>query len=615
MFEENSIEDAVTIGEEDFKALRDRDLAYIDKTSFIQQFFVSSKENGQRIGSSRTSAKVTLITRPRRFGKTLTLSMLKYFLELNYQNPGDKSEAKKLFDGLAISDNQNETFCQRYMSEYPVILISLKGVGGTTFTDALSSLLSKVKELYSNFKFLLDSDALDDDEKEEFRFFCKFASISGSNLCKPEDEYKAKAIISESISNLTRLLNKAYSRKSIVLIDEYDVPLQKAQVKGYYDKMLDVIRGLFENALKTNSNLEKGIVTGCLRISKESIFTGLNNFVTRSITDSPLSDFIGFTRNEVHELLEKCNLDSYENEVAHWYDGYKFSDSEIFCPWSIINFCSDGIDHLVKNKKPILKNYWANSSGNDIIDVCIQRLNPRDLQRMQNLLDGKIEIIPDLEFTTYPDINQKVGFDLLLNMMLYTGYLTVDHVIEASDDDTNLLARKKFGVKIPNREIMQCFQMKVDYLFSSNNPVWVEKAQNLVDAFFANNPETVQNIINDMLSSFLSIRNTAQESYYHAFLSGVLAIVTGVEYKLESDTESGDGYADLQLVDENNFIAVIIECKKAEKAENPMLLSSKALEQIDNKHYAQSYEENGYVVYKYGIAFKGKSCRVATNNA
>ncbi len=605
MFEENSIEDAVTIGEEDFKALRDRDLAYIDKTSFIQQFFVSSKENGQRIGSSRTSAKVTLITRPRRFGKTLTLSMLKYFLELNYQNPGDKSEAKKLFDGLAISDNQNETFCQRYMSEYPVILISLKGVGGTTFTDALSSLLSKVKELYSNFKFLLDSDALDDDEKEEFRFFCKFASISGSNLCKPEDEYKAKAIISESISNLTRLLNKAYSRKSIVLIDEYDVPLQKAQVKGYYDKMLDVIRGLFENALKTNSNLEKGIVTGCLRISKESIFTGLNNFVTRSITDSPLSDFIGFTRNEVHELLEKCNLDSYEDEVAHWYDGYKFSDSEIFCPWSIINFCSDGIDHLAKNKKPLLKNYWANSSSNDIIETCIRYVNSNDSQRLQNLLDGKTEVIDSSDFTTYPDIKDCNDIEAVLNLMLHTGYLTVDHIPE----------RGKLAVKIPNNEIRECFEDKVKKVFSKKNSQWYEKSIQLRDAFFGNKPETVQNIINDMLSNFLSIRNTAQESYYHAFLSGVLSIATGLNYNLLSDMESGDGYADLQLVDENNFIAVIIECKKAEKAENPMLLSSKALEQIDNKHYAQSYEENGYMVYKYGIAFKGKSCRVATNNA
>ncbi|MGN1356472.1 MAG: AAA family ATPase [Succinivibrionaceae bacterium] len=603
----------VRIGEEDFKKLRTENRAYVDKTPFIKELFGYQDEDKTQDRSSYVAGDscVTLITRPRRFGKTLTLSMLKYFLELNYQNPGDKSEAKKLFESLAIS--KSDKFCQRYMSEYPVILISLKGISGETYTKALRKFLTKINELYKEFEFLLNSDALSESEKKEFQFISNFTASSDLRLSDPDNECNAEDIVFKSLKTLTRMLYEVYKRNTIILIDEYDVPLQKAQVKGYYDKMLDVIRGLFENALKTNSNLEKGIVTGCLRISKESIFTGLNNFVTRSITDSPLSDFIGFTRNEVHELLEKCNLDSYENEVAHWYDGYKFSDSEIFCPWSIINFCSDGIDHLVKNKKPILKNYWANSSGNDIIDVCIQRLNPRDLQRMQNLLDGKIEIIPDLEFTTYPDINQKVGFDLLLNMMLYTGYLTVDHVIEASDDDTNLLARKKFGVKIPNREIMQCFQMKVDYLFSSNNPVWVEKAQNLVDAFFANNPETVQNIINDMLSSFLSIRNTAQESYYHAFLSGVLAIVTGVEYKLESDTESGDGYADLQLVDENNFIAVIIECKKAQKAENPMLLSSIALDQIDNKHYAQSYEESGYMVYKYGIAFKGKSCRVATN--
>ena len=276
----------------------------------------------------------------------------------------------------------------------------------------------------------------------------------------------------------------------------------------------------------------------------------------------------------------------------------------------------NGINRLKKNEKIIPENYWANSSGNDIIDICIQRPNSGELQRMQNLIDGKIEIIPDVEFTTYPDINQRIGFDLLLSMMLNTGYLTVDHVIEVTgDDDNNPQAQKKYGVRIPNREIKQCFMQKVNYLFSSNNPVWVEKAQNLLEALFSHEPAAVQTIIIDMLRNFISIRNTAQESYYHAFLSGVLAIVSGSDYKLLSDMESGDGYADLCIENYNLETVVIIECKKTPDGELSSIYCKKALEQIDSKHYAQSYEDKGFTVYKYGISFTGKSCRVATDKA
>ena len=363
--QETAIEQAVTAGEEDFNTLIVHDVAYIDKTGSIEKFFVSPKENGKRTGSSLTSAKVTLITRPRRFGKTLTLSMLKYFLEMNYQNPGDKSEAEKLFKGLAISEN--EDFCQRYMSEYPVILISLKQVDGGSFNIALRRLMRIISYQYDYFSFLLNSPKISTEDKEDYIYFQNFLKIHNRDLENPNTEAEAISIVSESLFKLTDLLNKAYQRKTVVLIDEYDVPLQKAQVNGYYKQMLDVIRGMLGYVLKTNSNLGTGIVTGCLRISRESIFTGLNHLEINNITSPDLSDFIGFTKAEVHKLLQQCNLGSYEDEVVRWYDGYKFGNTEIFCPWSVINFCKNGINRLKKNEKIIPENYWANSSSNDII--------------------------------------------------------------------------------------------------------------------------------------------------------------------------------------------------------------------------------------------------------
>ena len=428
---------------------------------------------------------------------------------------------------------------------------------GGTFSTALGMLLSKIANLYSYFEFLLDSDALNEREKNNFNSVLNFAYSDDVDLRDPGNEDRATRIITNSLERLTSLLQKVYKRKSIILIDEYDVPLQKAQVRGYYDEMLTVIRGLFENTLKTNINLEKSFVTGCLRITHESIFTGVNNFVTRSVIDAPLSDFIGFTGEEVHKLLQQCNLGSYEDEVVRWYDGYKFSDSKLFCPWSILNFCSDGIYNLENNKDVILKNYWANSSSNDVIEMCIRSISADDSQRLQNLLDGKAEVIESSEFTTYPDIKGCNDIEIVLNLMLHTGYLTVDHIPE----------RGKLAVKIPNQEILECFKDKVENIFSKKNSEWLNKAVQLREAFFARKPEVAQTIMIDMLRNFISIRNIAQESYYHAFLSGVLAIASGSGYNLLSDMESGDGYADLRIENYTLETVVIIECKKTPDGE------------------------------------------------
>ncbi|MGN1356197.1 MAG: AAA family ATPase [Succinivibrionaceae bacterium] len=591
------------IGEENFKTLRSNNYAYVDKTCFIKNLFGYLDEDENNDGSLyRTgSSNVTLITRPRRFGKTLTLSMLRYFLELNYQNPGDKSEAEKLFQGLEISKSENQSFCRQYMSEYPVILISLKGISGNTYTKALRIFLTKINELYKEFEFILNSEALSESEKKEFQFISNFTSSSDLRLSDPDNECNAEDIVLKSLKTLARILNEVYKRRTIILIDEYDVPLQKAQVNGYYDKMLTVIRGFFENALKTNINLEKGIVTGCLRISHESIFTGVNNFVTRTINDLPLRDFIGFTKDEVHNLLQQCNLGAYEDEVVRWYDGYRFCNTDILCPWSILNFCAEGMDCLRSNEEVWLKNYWANSSGNDIIEMCIKHTNDTDSLRLQNLLDGKAEVIEASDFTTYPDMKDCNDIEVVLNLMLHTGYLTVDHIPE----------KGKLAVRIPNLEIRSCFEDKVTKIFSKYNSEWHNKAIQLREAFFANKQETAENIINDMLSTFLSIRNTAQESYYHAFLSGVLAIASGSGYKLESDTESGDGYADLRMeMLGRNKKVVIIECKKITDDDDFTEFCHKALQQIEEKKYALPYEKRNYQILKYGISFCGKYCGV-----
>ena len=585
----------LTVGYEDFETLIRKNAPYIDKTAYLKELFGEKvHDNGELYEDY-----VSLFTRPRRFGKTLTMSMIKNFFELNYDNPKDKSKTRELFKGLDIS--KDKEFCKKYQGEYPVISISLKDIDFANFYDALNKILNKIYELYDSYRFLSESKALAPEDLESYQYVLDFTKLK-ARLWDENLKRNATDVITSSLEKLTRYLYKHFHKKTIVIVDEYDVPLQKATVYGYYDEMLPIIRNMFGTVFKTNEYLEKGIITGCLRISHESIYTGINNFSLYTIQDEMYREFIGFTHEEVHELLKKRNLLSREQDVLDWYDGYNFGGAKILCPWSVLNFCykANSSDNPLTFTPG---NYFNNTSGNDIVSICISRPNAKDSLRLQNLLDGGTETILSPDFTTYPEINAKTGFDTMMGMMLHTGYLTV---VNTTDDD-------HLVVKIPNKEVLACFKKKTEKLFGIDNTRWLDKATKLKDAFFAGQKNMVMTLINEMLLTFVSIRNSAQENYYHGFLAGVLAITIDENTEMKSDLESGEGYSDLLLDYSAKKEVVIIEFKKLHKGESFDEICKGALQQIETKKYAYPYEQKGYRIVRYGIAFLGKECMVETN--
>lgn len=584
-----------SIGTEDFAEHIKTKKIYIDKTSYLPELY------GEKVhpNGMRYEDKVLLITRPRRFGKSLTMSMIKNFFELNYTNPEDKTKQKELFRNLAISKDID--FCDRYMGEYPVVLFSLRGIGGKTYEKALQKFLQWIGDLYRTFKPIFENS--DKQYEEDMKFFNEVLDLSNSTkLVLSDDDVKTNienAIIT-SLYKLTAMLNNQYGKKTIVIIDEYDVPLQKATLCGYYDDMLDVVRGMFEKVFKTNEFLEKGIVTGCLRISHESIFTGINNFSIYTVNDEGFNKFIGFTHDETVQLLKENKLLSRQDEVMSWYDGYNFAGAKMLCPWSVLKFC-EGAGASSNPQTFAPQNYWINTSGNDIIKICITKPNAKDSMRLQNLLDDNTEIVKPTDFTAYPEINYKTGFDVMMGMMIHTGYLTVLNIDEKGNME----------VKIPNNEIKDSFRKNIEAIYCDDNITWFEKVNALKAALFKNDKDEVQNLINELLINFVSVRNTAQESYYHGFLSGVLSLTVNAPEEIKSDMESGKGFSDLRLISDLKKNVIIIEFKKIDKGESIEDVCAEALKQIEEKQYAYPYEQKNYRIFKYGIGFFGKECWVA----
>ena len=584
----------LSIGTEDFEKLRLSDAVYIDKTSYLTELY------GEHVHSNGMSYvdDVLLFTRPRRFGKTLTMSMIKNFFELNYADPEDKSKPKQLFRNLAIS--RNKAFCEKYMGQFPVISISLKDVEGETVEGALNELLGKIYELYDGFRALLDCNALAPEDHDAYQYVLSFTKQS-SRLWDENYFINATDVIKSSLYNLTSYLYKAYGRKTIVIVDEYDVPLQKATVHGYYQKLLGIIRGMFSKVFKTNSYLEKGFVTGCLRISHESIFTGINNFSIYTVNDEAYNTFIGFTRDETVELLTKQKLSSKEDLVMKWYNGYNFAGAKMLCPWSVLKFCesagkSENLNELIPD------NYWINTSGNDIVDICLKHPDAKDSMRLQNLLNGNSELIQASEFTSYPEINTGTDFETMMSMMLHTGYLTV---VKTHPD-------RSLEVKIPNEEVLDSFRERIKVVFSKRNAPWFEKAEALKSALFNNDKDEVQRLINELLLNFVSVRDSSYENFYHGFLLGVLSIVTQNASEISSNKENGKGFSDLIL--RSGFKAVILEFKKMPSDSVPKVLlntCTEALEQIEENKYDYNLQQDGYTqIRKFGITFYGKECVV-----
>ena len=588
-------------GGEDFAEIINGGGYYVDKTAYLKELLITD------------AIKNSLFIRPRRFGKTLNLDMIRQFCRLNYQNPGDKSYQQKLFvdngRNLAVAGDDYKEFREKIMGEFPVISISFKTVEGTCFQQAVSQLLYKVGLLYNEFDFLTKSSNQDPSDIESFLKNKDFCKNKKDELYEPQNLTKAISILGTAIPQIASMLYKEYGRKVIVIIDEYDVPLQKAVIakEPYYDDMLSIIRTLSGNIFKKDNEpwLYKGIVSGCLRIAHQSVFTDANNFTTFGMNDEPYTGFFGFTREETHKLLADCGLSDNESEVKEWYDGYRFGNKHIYCPWSLISYCYAATQKDIYAPQP----FWVNTSGNDLItmftDNSMESHNAENIDKLQKLMEGENVDISLMEFTTYPDLRVGVSFDVFMTMMLHTGYVTFAEGSGTVD---------KVTVRIPNQEILYCFNKKRELLFGENNPYWYNQALKLVDLLMANNTDEAQMLISTMLKEFLSIRNTGDELYYHGFMTGILGLATATKnFTYHEEIESGTGFSDIIIDSFDNKTACILELKKTENLEDCYDVADAATKQIIKKDYASKFISRRYKkIFGIGIGFAKKSCEMVS---
>ena len=557
------------VGMDDFKEIRKSEFYYIDKTKLIEQVL----ENW---------SKVNLFTRPRRFGKTLNMSMLKCFFEIGTDTT--------FFDGLYISKNQ--ALCEEYMGKYPVVLLSLKSVEGLTFEEARASLCELIAGEVRRFKFLEKSDRLDDDEKNAYHDLIFIQNLKEAILGTK---------LKFSLKKISELLYKHYGQKAIILIDEYDVPLDKAFQHGYYREMVTLIRGLFGEAFKTNDFLQFAVLTGCLRISKESIFTGLNNFKVYAANDLRYDEAFGFTNEEVKQLLADYYLEEHFAEVKEWYDGYHFGNADIYCPWDVINY----VDDLVFDPKARPKAYWINSSGNDLVKRFIDKADMTTRDEIEELIAGhavKKRIRMDL---TYDEVDNTI--DNVWSVLFTTGYLTRE-------------GREMDGIYrliIPNKEVREVFVLQISEWFNrvvANDRASTEKINR---GFLEGKTEDIQQELTHFLGESISVldtkaRNEEKEIFYHGILIGILK--NNANWAVRSNRESGDGYADILIKPKNPDTGIVIELKYARSFKELDQACERALEQIKDRRYDEALREDGRnEVLAYGIAFWKKRCKVVVD--
>ena len=558
------------IGIDDFKKLRQSGFYYIDKTRLIGQLLQNWGE-------------VNLFTRPRRFGKTLNMSMLKSFFEIG-TDPA-------LFDGLYIA--QEKDLCDAYMGKYPVIFLSLKDVDGLSYGDAERALVQMVGREADRFSFLTESSRLSGSEKEQYRGITR--------VC--EGMYQMdKGILTASLKVLSQLLYKHYGKKVVILIDEYDVPLDKAFQNGYYREMVSLIRGLFGQALKTNEFLQFAVLTGCLRVSKESIFTGLNNFKVLSIADARFDEQFGFTDEEVKKLLEDYQLSGHFAEAKEWYDGYHFGNADVYCPWDVVNY----VDHLRADPNVRPQAYWINSSGNGLVRRFIHRADETTKDEIERLIAGEaIEKSVRLELT-YDEIDNSM--DNIWSVLFTTGYLTKAGEVELPDGGM------AYRLVIPNKEVREVFVLQIREWFAQNVANDKAAVDGLYHAFMEGNAEDIQRQLTAILGQTISIldtkaRDEQKENFYHGILLGLLRNYR--DWVVKSNVESGDGFADIILKPRDPDAGIVIELKYAPTVRGLETACEKAMEQIRERRYDAVLREDGREeLFAYGIAFCKKRCRV-----
>ena len=561
------------VGIDDFRKLRESHFYYVDKTRLIEQLLLNWSE-------------VTLFTRPRRFGKTLNMSMLKSFFDIGTD--------EALFDGLYISGNKE--LCDEYMGKYPVIFLSLKGVEGLTYEEAFEAFVRIMGKEVNRVSFLADSDKLTQIEREQYK---------GLTIMKNGRLAFDKEKLISSLQLLSQLLYKHYGKKTVILIDEYDVPLDKAFQNGYYNEMVSLIRGLFGQALKTNEFLQFAVLTGCLRISKESIFTGLNNFKVMSITDSRFDEQFGFTDEEVRKLLSDYDMDSHFDEVKQWYDGYHFGRADVYCPWDVINH----VDHLRDDGDAKPQTYWISSSGNSLVRRLINRADSSTKDEIERLIAGEAIEKVIRQDLTYDEIENSI--DNIWSVLFTTGYLTKVGEVKLADSESYA-----YKLIIPNKEVREVFVLQIQEWFKAVVANDNDTMKLLSKAILDKDETILARQLNIVMGRMISILDTKapddmKENFYHGLLLGLLR-GSNPEWLIRSNRESGDGFSDILIKPENPDLGIVIEVKYAKEFKKLDAACDAAMAQIKEKRYDETLRDEGRCdILAYGIAFCRKRCRVA----
>ena len=601
-------------GNEIFYDVITKNRYYVDKTPYLKTVF--SEEISADGKTFVDGSSVLLFTRPRRFGKTLLMDMFENFLKIDCDKPFDTTYQQDLFKGTKITEDK--AFCEKYMGKFPVIFITLKNVFGDDVEAAYSKLAEVVAAKALEFSFLKDSTALDEDDRDTY------AKISSSDYLKNADT-KAKSYTTSAIKSLALMLYKHFGKQVYILIDEYDVPLAKAQENGYHKEMVNLISS-FLDFLKTpskdpkrgNSIIGKVIMTGCLKVAKNSIFTGVNNLVVNTVTSQNmnLTGIIGFTKDETLKALKDYELEDYATLVKEHYDGYRFCDKEMFCPWDVINFIEKNYENNLNGYKELVKadNYWDASTSGHALYEYLGYLTDKDTQKMQDLIDGKTISFSLNDSMNYDCLSQHKSDDFW-SLLLHTGYLTLDWDKTTEELKKDGITNKDVFVRIPNQEILECFTYNIKERFSN-----VVRKDNLPDrlvsAFANGNTKDISDIFFDMLQKYVSVRDSATkaplENFYHGFLNGIFSGCEGLITEFRSNYESGNGYADITFKTERNSKAVIIEIKATSKDEEMDELAAEALSQIEEKNYALPFTKVSKItdIYAYGIVFCRKDCIV-----
>ena len=552
----------IPVGISDFAKIQNYGYYYVDKTGLIADLL------------EKETAEVNLITRPRRFGKTMGMSMLANFFDI-------RKDSQAMFEGLEIS--KNTALCSEWMNQWPVLFLTFKDVDGLTFASAKEMLLNRIAAIYNDHSYLLEGTRVQENDRKVFERLAD--EVSGS----PTD-----AMLKTSIVLLMRLMRNHYGKPVILLIDEYDVPIAKASAKGYYPEMLEVIKGLMSTALKDNDALRFAVITGCLRIAKESIFTGKNNFVSDTISSSHLNEYFGFTQEDVDQILEDANCQEHAADIKNWYDGYHFGDLDVYCPWDVMNYLRD----LQRNPKAKPASYWKNTSDNSIIRSFIDYAGRSISRKLETLLSGGYILQRIEENLTYDYLHSSE--ENLWSILYLTGYLT--QVRE--EDLPDPLPEKMSALMIPNAEVQEIFETTIQKWFDESAQTWNRKA--LFDAVWSGNTETLTEEMNKLLRKTISYHDY-REDFYHAFLAGIFA---GAGYEVDSNKEHGEGRSDVVVLDPEGDRVAIFEAKYSRTQDAMSKDCAAALEQIEDRQYAKEFEDDYDLVLCYGIAFYKKRCLV-----